>query len=254
MLPVVAVFSPVTLATAPVPPTILQMKIGVSGQVLVKLTAIVGFAAVVPLAVTVAVKRWLVPLAVTDAELPHPLESVMFEGPIELPRFASKKIPCTLPAYEIDALIVADDPGAITFSAFPPVVPDAGAIARPSLALDIDTVAAPSALTAFNSLRPRKLPELSKNETGVLEPLGSRSNIWPVCDALNCAIRLGAVPLGAPRNWPPALATFWLVPFTVPCTVKLENTVSVPPLPLSARGARRGSEGMGPLVRNASSK
>jgi len=98
MLPVVAVFSPVTLATVPVPPIILQMKIGVSGQVFVKLTAIEGFAAVVPLAVTVAVKRWLVPLAVTDAELPHPLDNVMFDGPIELPRFASKKIPCTLPA------------------------------------------------------------------------------------------------------------------------------------------------------------
>ena len=98
MLPVVAVFSPVTFATAPVPPTILQMKIGVSGQVFVKLIAIVGFAAVVPLAVTLAVNRWLVPLAVTDAALPHPLESVMFDGPIELPRFASRKIPWTLPA------------------------------------------------------------------------------------------------------------------------------------------------------------
>jgi hypothetical protein len=98
MLPVVAVFSPVMLATAPVPPTILQMKMGVSGQVFVKLVAIVGFAATVPLAVTVAVNRWLVPLAVTVAELPHPLESVMFDAPIELPRFASRKIPCTFPA------------------------------------------------------------------------------------------------------------------------------------------------------------
>jgi hypothetical protein len=98
ILPVLAVFSPVTLATVPVPPTILQMKIGVSGHVFVKLIAIVGFAAAVPLAVTVAVNRWLVPLAVTVAELPHPLESVMFEAPIELPRFASKKIPCTFPA------------------------------------------------------------------------------------------------------------------------------------------------------------
>ena len=98
MLPVVAVFSPVTLATAPVPPTILQMKMGVSGHVFVKLVAIVGFAATVPLAVTVAVNRWLVPLAVTVAELPHPLDSVMFDAPIELPRFASRKIPCTFPA------------------------------------------------------------------------------------------------------------------------------------------------------------
>jgi hypothetical protein len=98
MLPVVAVFSPVTLATVPVPPTILQMNIGVSGQVFVKLIATVGFAAVVPLAVTVAVNRWLVPLAVTDAELPHPLDSVTFDALIELPRFASRKIPCTLPA------------------------------------------------------------------------------------------------------------------------------------------------------------
>jgi hypothetical protein len=98
MLPVLAVFSPVTLATAPVPPTILQMKIGVSGQVFVKLIAIVGFAAAVPLAVTVVVNRWLVPLAVTVAELPHPLDSVMFDAPIELPRFASRKIPCTFPA------------------------------------------------------------------------------------------------------------------------------------------------------------
>ena len=48
MLPVVAVFSPVTLATVPVPPTILQMKMGVSGQVFVKLIATVGFAAAVP--------------------------------------------------------------------------------------------------------------------------------------------------------------------------------------------------------------
>ena len=98
MLPVVAVFSPVTLATVPVPPTILQMKMGVSGQVFVKLIATVGFAAAVPLAVTVAVNRWLVPLAVTDAELPHPLDSVTFDALIELPRFASRKIPCTLPA------------------------------------------------------------------------------------------------------------------------------------------------------------
>jgi hypothetical protein len=30
--------------------------------------------------------------------------------------------------------------------------------------------------------------------------------------------------------------------------------VSLPPLPLSASGAKRGSEGMGPLARNASSK
>jgi hypothetical protein len=98
MLPVVAVFSPVTLATVPVPPTILQMKMGVSGQVFVKLIATVGFAAAVPLAVTVAVNRWLVPLAVTDAELPHPLDSVTFDALIELPRFASRKIPCTFPA------------------------------------------------------------------------------------------------------------------------------------------------------------
>ena len=98
MLPVLAVFSPVTLATAPVPPTILQMKMGVRGHVFVKLIAIVGFAATVPLAVTVAVNRWLVPLAVTVAELPHPLDSVMFEAPIELPRFASRKTPCTFPA------------------------------------------------------------------------------------------------------------------------------------------------------------
>jgi hypothetical protein len=93
MVPVVAVFSPVTLATAPVPPTILQMKIGVSGQVFVKLTATVGFAAVVPLAVTVAVKRWLVPLAVTDAELPHPLESVMFEDPTSCRDSQVRKFP-----------------------------------------------------------------------------------------------------------------------------------------------------------------
>jgi len=85
MLPVGAVFSLVTLATAPVPPTTLQIKTGVSGQVFVKLIAMVGFAAVVP-------------LAVTDAAPPHALDSVMFDGPIELPRFASKKIPCTLPA------------------------------------------------------------------------------------------------------------------------------------------------------------
>src|ERR1700691_2310181 len=85
MLPVVAVFSPVTLATVPVPPTILQMKMGVSGQVFVKLIATVGFAAAVPLAVTVA-------------ELPQPLDSVTFDALIELPRFASRKIPCTLPA------------------------------------------------------------------------------------------------------------------------------------------------------------
>jgi len=98
MLPVVAVFSPVTLATVPVPPTILQMKMGVSGQVFVKLIATVGFAAAVPLAVTVAVNRWLVPLAVTDAELPQPLDSVTFDALIELPRFASRKIPGTLPA------------------------------------------------------------------------------------------------------------------------------------------------------------
>lgn len=254
MLPVLAVFSPVTLATAPVPPTILQTKMGVSGHVFVKLIATVGFAAVVPLAVTVAVNRWLVPPAVTDAELPHPLDSVMFDGPIELPRFASRKIPCTLPAKEIAALIVEDEPGAITFSAFPLVVPEAGAIARPSLALDIETVAAPSALTAFKSLRARRFPELSKNEVGVVEPLGSRSNICPVCPVLNCAIKLGAVPLAAPRNCPPALAAFWLVPFTVPCTLRFEYTVSLPPLPLSASGAKRGSDGMGPLARNASSK
>src|ERR1700689_1800747 len=154
----------------------------------------------------------------------------------------------------MDALIVADEPGAITFSAFPPVVPEAGAIANPSLALDIETVAAPSGLTAFRSLRATKLPELSKNETGVVELLGSRSNICPVCPELNCAIKLGAVPLAAPRNWPPALAAFWLVPFTVPCTLRFEYIVSLPPLPLSASGAKRGSEGMGPLARNASSK
>src|SRR6202167_3752792 len=122
----------------------------------------------------------------------------------------------------MDALIVADDPAAITFSAFPLVVPEAGAIARPSLALDIETVAAPSELTAFRSLRAKRLPELSKNETGVVEPLGSRSNICPVCDAPNCAIKLGAVPPGAPRNCPPALAEFWLVPFTVPCAFRFE--------------------------------
>lgn len=46
-----------------------------------------------PLAVTVTVNRRLVPPAVTDAELPQPLDSVMFDGPIELPRFASTKIP-----------------------------------------------------------------------------------------------------------------------------------------------------------------
>src|ERR1700728_1270794 len=96
----------------------------------------------------------------------------------------------------MEALIVADEPGAITFSAFPLVVPDAGAIATPSLAFDIDTVAAPSGLTAFKSLRATRLPELSKNETGVVEPLGSRSNKCLICDALNCAIRLGAAPLG----------------------------------------------------------
>ena len=254
ILPVVALFSPVTLETAPVPPTILQTKMGVSGHVFVKLIAIVGFAAAVPLAVTVAVKRWLVPLAATVAELPQPLDSVMFDPLIELPRFATRKVPCTVPAKEIAALIVAEDPGAITFSAFPLVVPEAGAIASPSLALDIETVAAPKALTAFRSFRARKLPELSKNETGAVDPLGSRSNMCPVCPVLNCAIRLGAVPLAAPRNWPPALLEFWLVPFTVPCTLRFEYTVSAPPLPLSASGANRGSEGMGPLARNASSK
>ena len=98
MLPVVAVFSPVTFATAPVPPTILQIKIGVSGQVFGKFMATVGFAAVVPLAVTVAVNRCAVPLAVTLAADPHPLESVMFDALTELPRLASKKVPCTFPA------------------------------------------------------------------------------------------------------------------------------------------------------------
>jgi hypothetical protein len=29
-------------------------------------------------------------------------------------------------------------------------------------------------------LRAKRLPELSKNETGVVEPLGSRSNMCPV--------------------------------------------------------------------------
>jgi len=154
----------------------------------------------------------------------------------------------------MDALIVADDPGAITFSAFPLVVPEAGAIARPSLALDIETVAAPSELTAFRSLRAKRLPELSKKETGVVEPLGSRSNMCPVCPVLNCAIRLGAVPLAAPKNCPPALDAFWLVPFTLPCTLRFEYTVSLPLLPLSASGAKRGSEGIGPLARYASSK
>ena len=254
MLPVEAVFSPVTLATAPVPPAILQTKIGVSGHVFVKFTAIVGFAAAVPLAVTVAVNRWLVPLAVTVAALPHPLESVIFDPLIELPRFATRKVPCTVPAKEIAALIVADDPGAITFSAFPLVVPEAGAIASPSLAFDIETVAAPNAFSAFRSLRARKFPELSKNETGVVELLGSRSNMCPVWPVLNCAIRLGEVPLAAPRNCPPALVAFWLVPFTVPCTLRLEYTVSLPPLPLSASGANRGSADIGPLARNASSK
>ena len=98
MLPVVAVFSPVTLAIVPVPPTILQMKIGVSGQVFGKFMATVGFAAVVPLAVTVAVKRCAVPLAVTVAAEPHPLDRVMFDPLTELPRFARRKVPCTFPA------------------------------------------------------------------------------------------------------------------------------------------------------------
>src|SRR6202050_3563593 len=154
----------------------------------------------------------------------------------------------------MDALIVADEPAAITFSAFPLVVPEAGAIARAALEVDIETVAAPSELTAFRSLRAKRLPELSKKETGVVEPLGSRSNMCPVCPVLNCAIRLGAGPLAAPKNCPPSLDAFSLVPFTLPCTLRFEYTVSLPPLPLSASGAKRGSERMGPLARYASSK
>ena len=129
------------------------------------------------------------------------------------------------------------------------MVPEAGAMARPSLALLMLMVAAPSGLTVFRSFRTKRLPELSKKEMGVEEVLLSRSSMCPVCPVLSCAIKLGAVPLAAPRNCPPAAVALCDVPFTVPCTVRFEYTVSVPPLPLSASGAKRGSDGIGPLAR-----
>lgn len=94
MLPMVALLSSVTLTTAPEPLTILQMKIGAIGQVFVKSIALAGFAAALPLALRLRWRRWLVPVAVTDAALPHPVESVIFEDSMELPRFANKNILC----------------------------------------------------------------------------------------------------------------------------------------------------------------
>jgi len=96
-----------------------------------------------------------------------------------------------------------------------------------------------------NRLRPIRMPADMKDMRIRVLPSDVQARTFEL---------LGAVPLAAPRNWPPALAAFWLVPFTVPCTLRFEYTVSAPLLPLSASGAKRGSEGMGPFAKNASSK
>lgn len=94
MVVLFAVFSPLIVVRAPVPPTCLQEKIGVTGQAFGKVISILGFAEMpAPLAVAVKVNLCADPReADTAADLPHPALRITFALTNVAPLLGMRKV------------------------------------------------------------------------------------------------------------------------------------------------------------------